>query len=152
MLTVVQDCLATTVMVICSADGRQLRHKYHRYPPSIHSALHILANLSASPRRQSIAVNPYIMSEPLNTPILPYSPVIFNEIRSLREAFEAIEAKEAEHPNLLDLFRQVFVSASKNNIFGISLLPKHFPISDHQVMVELNTVTSPWHVYSLTIE
>jgi len=88
----------------------------------------------------------------MRTPTIPYSPAIFNGIGTLQAATEAFEARKAKAPNLLDLFRRVFVESGKNNAFGISLLHKHFSISDHQVLVELNNVTAPWTIYASTME
>ncbi|KAK5096296.1 hypothetical protein LTR70_003065 [Exophiala xenobiotica] len=88
----------------------------------------------------------------MRTSTIPYSPAVFNGIGTLQAATEAFEARKAKAPNLLDLFRRVFVESGKNNAFGISLLHKHFSISDHQVLVELNNVATPWTVYASTME
>lgn len=92
------------------------------------------------------------MSDIIRTSTIPYSPAIFNRIGTLHAATEAFEARKAKAPKLLDLFRRVFVESGKNNAFGISLLHKHFLISGHQVLVELNNVKAPWTVYASTME
>jgi len=83
---------------------------------------------------------------------ISYAPAVFNKIGTLQGAIEISEARKAKNPNLLDLFRRVFMDYGKNNVFGISVLHKHFTISPQQVLVELNNVTATWTIYDLTIK
>lgn len=82
---------------------------------------------------------------------ISYSPAVFDKIGTLQGAIEIFEAQKAKNPNLLDLFRRVFMDSGKNNAVEISLLHKHFTIPPRQVLVDLNNVTAPWTIYDLTI-
>lgn len=78
-----------------------------------------------------------------------FSTEIFNKIPTLEYSNRALEQTS---PGTLNNLRDLVVDARLNDRFGYSLLHRHFPLKQQQILVELNGVTAPWKVSDLDLD
>ena len=81
----------------------------------------------------------------------PHSSNTFSEVGSLQTSVEAFERYKEQDPAILERLPKLVVDHKKNDVFCMSLLHKHFPISENQILVELDNVTTPRKVSSTDV-